>query len=158
MAGIKTFTFDDLEKLVDRISKLKTNDHRETIRDIIKKHNPDLNMTENKNGLWMHFDNLNNQTYVDIYAFLKKISKAKSVKVMTDVASSDSITAQTPDDQQYGMTNSKLKYSNRERNIIKRNMYDKEINGNENEPREKLNFSSQDVSGSSKLFVKKSAK
>jgi hypothetical protein len=146
----KTFSFEDLEKIVDRISKLKTTEQRETIRDIIKKHNPDLNITENKNGLWIHFDNLNNQTYIDINNFLKKVSKAKIVKTNSETVDSDSITSHSVDEYPYS-NNSKLKYSNKERNIIKRNLYDKEINGEETGAKEKLNFNNE----SSKLFVKK---
>lgn len=155
MSNIKIFTFEDLEKLVERISKLKNNEHREIIRDIIKKYNPDLSMTENKNGLWMHFDNLNNQTYIDISVFLKKISKSKIIKINNTTASSDSNTMTSAEDHQFNITDSKLKYSNKERNIIKRNLYDKEINGTENDAKEKLNFFNN--VNNSKLFIKKSS-
>ena len=123
---IKPYTIEDLEKLIDRISKIKSTEHKEYIRDIIKHHNPEINITENKNGLWIRFDNLTKQTYTDISNYLKKISKPSLHKDSnSEINSSDTI--QTAYDDCPYNHNTKLKYSNKEKTLIKRNTYEKEL-------------------------------
>jgi hypothetical protein len=155
MSTDKSFSFDDLEKIVDKISKIKNINQLTIIRDIIINNNPNLLVTENTNGLFMHFDNLTTDTYVQLNTFFKKISKAKISKASNELLSSDSNTSQTVAEHQY-TNNSKLKYSNKERNIIKRNLYDKEINGSNTTQKEDFNFiNTQESVSNTGLFVKK---
>lgn len=73
----KIYKFEDLEKLVDNISKIKNRSHLETIRDIIVQCNPSVQITENNNGLFLRFESLKTETYTKIISFLKKLSAEK---------------------------------------------------------------------------------
>ena len=127
---VDIYSFEDLEKIVDKISKIRKKKYLEQIRDLIIENNPDIKVTENSNGLFFHFHNLSNETYIKINIFLKNISKAKKI-YNSDQLSSEYI-PYSNDDFPFD-SDPKLKYSNREKNIIKRKIYDKELNGHSEE-------------------------
>jgi hypothetical protein len=131
------YTYDDLEKMVGKIEKIRKVEYLEEIRDTIKKRNPELNITENSSGLWLNFGNLSQQTYVEIDNILKRISKSAKKSATTTTDSDRELKPNPPSTQatnsvdEYPYSNnSKLKYSNKERNIIKRGLYNKELEDN----------------------------
>ena len=75
----KTYSFEELEKIVNKIKKIKKKTYLEEIRDIIIKHNPQIKITQNSNGLFIHFDNLNQITYSKINSFIKSINKKNEI-------------------------------------------------------------------------------
>lgn len=117
----KIYTFDKKQKLADQISKLKHKKEFVKIYDIICEDNK--NFTENQNGIFMFFHKLNNQTYHKIDQFLKnkKNNSPKQYKKEYVPYVSDEF----PDQEKL---NSKLKYSNKEKNLIKRQRYDESVN------------------------------
>lgn len=148
-----TFSFEELEKMADKISKIRKKKYLEEIRDIIIENNPNIKITENANGLFFHFHNLTNETYQKINIFLKKTSKLKKNSENSDQLSSEYIPYSN--EEFPFSTDSKLKYSNKEKNLIKRKIYDNEINGEEEG--ENLNdLKNNIVNENSNIFIKKS--
>jgi len=121
-----SFTYEKKKKLADKISKLKKKEDLVKIFEIIYEDNK--NYTETQSGLLMLFNSLSDTTYHKLDLYLRSITKKK-----TDTATSENLSEQEyksyvknefPDQEHF---NPKLKYSNREKNIIKRQRYDKLI-------------------------------
>ncbi|ARF09229.1 hypothetical protein Catovirus_2_178 [Catovirus CTV1] len=140
------FSFEELEKLADKINKIRKKKYLEEIRDIIINNNPNIKITENSNGLFFHFHNLTDDTYSKINSFLKKINRAKRSLETSDILSSEHMPYSNEENP--FAADSKLKYSNKEKNLIKRKNYDNELNGENGNP-----VDSQD---NSNIFIKKS--
>ena len=120
----KSYTFEDLAKLKNDIEKIKNKKFLTEIKNIIVSLNPDISITRNENGLYMHFHNLTPETYHSIKTYIKKYKNNNTInKIESD--SSDCFTYSTVEYPFEG--NSKLKYSNKEKNLIKRKQYDKEL-------------------------------
>lgn len=122
-----TFTYEKKKKLADKISKLKRKEDIVKIFEII--YEQDQNVTENQNGLFMIFNNLNDSTYNKIDLYLKSITKKQSSPVSETNTSEKKefvsyVKNEFPDQDHF---NPKLKYSNKEKNIIKRQRYEKMI-------------------------------
>lgn len=153
------YNFEDLEVLVDKISKIRKKKILEEIRDIIINNNPNIQVTSNANGLFFHFHNLTQETYVKIDDVLKNYSNNKK-KLHSDNLSSDYLYSN--DDFPFE-NNPKLKYSNKEKNIIKRKMYDNAINDNNKLDNKNDNINDSDNTESnneinSNIFIKKRQK
>ena len=73
----KTYTFEYKKKLKDRIEKLTDKKTLEKIRDIIFKHNPDINVSQNSSGMLLFFHNLTDITYNKLEIFLNKTDSDK---------------------------------------------------------------------------------
>ncbi len=159
----KPYSHDKKVKLANRISKVKKKSDLLKIFEIIYEDNQSL--TNNKNGIFMYFHKLNNETYYKLDAYLKQINRndnfytesvtspresegpmsEKYISESQDNLSenSDSHTSSshnksveykpyTQDEfpSQKGIS-PKFKYSNKEKNLIKRKRYDKNINTTE---------------------------
>lgn len=143
----KMYTFEDLERLANRISKIKKKKYLENIRDIIISCNPNINITENSNGILLIFNGLRNDTYSKIHKYIKKYENEKlntiTISSSPDMKNQDGENikeehhnniSDNPSNDINKLSsdalfngNSRLKYSNREKNIIKKKMYDKEL-------------------------------
>lgn len=121
-----TFTYEKKKKLAEKISKLKRKEDVVKIFEII--YEQDQSVTENQNGLFMIFNNLNDATYHKIDLYLKSITKKQSSPVSENISEKKEFVSyvqnEFPDQDQF---NPKLKYSNKEKNIIKRQRYEKMI-------------------------------
>ena len=84
---------------------------------------------ENNNGVFMFFHKLKNETYIKIDDELKKISASKKSNTESDNSENRKYTPYAADEfpSQKGIS-PKLKFSNREKSLIKRRRYDKNIN------------------------------
>ena len=115
---MEEYTYDEKEKIANKIQKIKKDAQLANIFKIILKHNPNINITTNPAGHFMYFHNLVNDTYYEIDTYLENIStvckKKKSEKKVIDYSSNGPIVITVP----------KLKYSNKEINLIKRKKYD----------------------------------
>jgi predicted nucleotide-binding protein len=134
------YSHEKKKKLADKISKIKRKETLVKIFEIIYSDNKEI--TENNNGLFMFFHKLKDSTYEKIEAYLKSLSdKNKSTAATTTTTSSE--TDSSPDKKksfvpytkdefpaQEGMS-PKLKFSNKEKNLIKRKRYDKTVSSNE---------------------------
>ena len=125
------YSFEEKERLVKRIQKLRKQKYFDDIEEIIVKNNPELEVTTNVSGKYMYFDGLTTETYYQLDKYIKKILKNKIESTIAPELTSDVV--KYSEDDPFGNSNSKMKYSNRERNLIKRKMYEKQIN-NEDSP------------------------
>src|SRR5579872_4548923 len=135
-----TYSFEQKEKLARRIQKLKKEKHFCDIQDIITRHNPEINITTNPSGHFMYFQNLRTETYFVIEKYFKKVTMGQFLSESSDTYSTQNTHSETKRDalseskkysseEEHFSSNPKLKYSNREKNLIKRKNYDKQING-----------------------------
>lgn len=128
----KTYSSDKKKRLADKISKLKKKEDMVKILEIIYEDNK--NITENQNGLFMFFHKLNEQTYYKIEQYIKKINKRHMSEDRSDALSDKKeYKSYSADDfPEQEKLNPKLKYSNKEKNIIKRQRYDEHLNNENN--------------------------
>lgn len=121
-----TFTYEKKKKLADKISKLKKKEDIVKILEII--YEQDHSVTENQNGLFMIFNDLNDATYHKIDLYLKSITKKHSSPASETTSEKKEFISyvknEFPDQDNF---NPKLRYSNKEKNIIKRQRYEKMI-------------------------------
>lgn len=120
----KKFTYDDLTELVRQIENIKKKSLLNEIRDIIFNSNPDLKYTENSNGIYFHFHNLSQETYSKLDKFLKK---NKNLIIVDDSTENYFETKVNKDKDEIDFLNG---FSNREKNLIKRRLYDTAISRN----------------------------
>ncbi len=131
----KIYSYEDIEKLSQKIQKIKRKKNLEDIRDIIINNNAALNITENSNGIYLCFNQLSNDTFIKVDKYVKKYLEIENNKKnSTDVA----ITITSTIEEEKKVTsyiqenylfddNSRLKYSNKEKNLIKKRLYDKAL-------------------------------
>jgi hypothetical protein len=130
------FTYEKKKKLADKISKIKKKEELVKIFEIIYEDNK--NITETQNGLFMIFNTLNDATYHKLDLYLRSTIKKKTnnniITTTSENVSENEYKSYTqnefPDQEHF---NPKLKYSNREKNIIKRQRYDKLIENEKND-------------------------
>ena len=138
------YTHDMKKKLANKIKKIKKKEDMAKILNIILVDNPSY--MENKNGLFMFFHKLKDCTYEKIDKELKNINRKK--KYYTESINSENLSerkeyrpyAQDEFPSQQGIS-PKLKFSNREKSLIKRRRYDKNINEDVNSDVVYTNFS-----------------
>lgn len=130
----KKYTHEEKQKLADKISTIKRKKDLVKILDIMSKDK--ISVTENNNGLFMFFHKLEDKTYHEIEKYLEYI---KNRKVYSDSATSvGSANSESYKKEYVPYTNEefpsqngispKLKFSNKEKNLIKRRRYDHTIN------------------------------
>jgi len=119
---MNSYSYDKKKRLADKIAKLKKKEDMIHILEIIYENNK--NITENQNGLFLLFDKLDDNTYLKIENYLKGVSK----KTTSDGPEKKEYKSYFSDDfSEQSSLNPKLKYSNKEKNLIKRNRYDNYI-------------------------------
>lgn len=140
------YTFEKMDKIRRDIEKIKNKKFLNEVRNIILTFNPNISITKNENGIYLYFHNLKHQTYTALTTHIKKYKSLNEINKVESI-DSDCITYSNIDYPFEG--NSKLKYSNREKNIIKRKMYDFELKTQNHE----INDNTPDESNS--VFIKK---
>lgn len=125
----KTYTISKKKKLVAKIHNLKAKSDFIKIYNIIKMYN-NIATKETNNSTYLLFDSLTDNTYEEIEKFLKQVTKRdKKLKKSIDNTSSAQEYKPYAHDEfpvQKDMC-PKLKYSNREKNILKKTIYDKKL-------------------------------
>lgn len=119
------YSYDKKQKLAKILRKITDKQTLVNVFFIIKEENKDMDLMQNmnNNGMWLFFDRFSDSTYEKIEAELKKRLKSKK-----KTKSKNTYVPYTEDDfpSQTGMS-PKLKFSNKEKNLIKRKRYDKHI-------------------------------
>jgi hypothetical protein len=128
----KIYKYDDMEKLSQKIKKLKKKKYLEEIRDIIITNNPKLNITENSYGIYLCFNELTNDTFIKLEKYVKKCLEVEEVKKNnSDFNFINSFQSDKNDEKKptnnFFDTNSRLKFSNKEKNLLKKRLYDKAL-------------------------------
>lgn len=128
-----SISHEEKTRLSERISKIDKKEDYIQVLKIIHDNNKDMfgHMTENSNGIFMFFHKFSNITYIKLKKYLDDLNDSKIVP--------------KPEKQEYvpyeksefpiqdGIS-PKLKYSNREKNIIrKKKKYDKEMRNSESD-------------------------
>lgn len=145
------YPYEKKKKLAKKISALKRKEDMVKVLEIIYADNK--NITENQNGLFMFFDKLNDPTYHKIDLYLRSIAKKHTIDESSDITVSsekskfvtfaknefsDSVLKTVSDTP-------KIKYSNKEKNIIKRQKYSKQLHS-ENNPDSNIKYAKFDLS------------
>jgi hypothetical protein len=163
------YSFEQKEKLAKHIQKLKKKQHFIDIQNIIVTQNPDINITTNQSGHFMYFQNLKTETYITIEKYIKKVNMKKYLSEYSDNTDTQNLhinSEKIPGDiKKYSSEiepfsdNPRLKYSNKEKNLIKRKNYDEQINNQEVEYSttldNEINNIHQNIDDAKKIFVKR---
>lgn len=141
------YSFEKKKKLATKISEMKNKTNLRKIKKIIFDKNPGITARKNDRGYLMFFHNYENETYYKIEKFLNKIEKEKlekHAKSITENSDHLILSSDAPSATDYSKERTRLRYSNREKRLIKRRIYEKIIS-------EKINTSDvnrSDVIGS----------
>lgn len=123
------YPFDKKKKLAAKISDMRNREHLKVIKNIIFNENPEITARKSNHGYLMYFQNYTDETYYKIENFLNKIERIKLEKQAKSITDSKDRFSVTSDEQctDYNVTRTRLRYSNRERRLIKRRQYEKII-------------------------------
>ena len=120
------YSYSKKKRLASIISKLKKREDMIAVMNIIS--GDDVNITENQNGLFLIFDNLSDSTYYKLEHCLSTLKKNSNT-------SSECLSDNSSDKKKYtsyfneeSITTQDIKYTSKERNIIKRQRYENIIN------------------------------
>lgn len=149
----KIYSYEDMEKLQQKIHKIKKKKILEEIRDIIITNNSSIKITENSYGIYLCFNQLSNDTFIK----LDKIVKKHHEEEEKNKTNSSYILQTTEENNDYYYdNNSRLKYSNKEKNLIKKKLYDKALKLNSELNDYENNYSSELKSDTGdSIFIKK---
>ena len=130
----EAYSFEKKKKLAARISDMRDKDTLRKIRDIIFTENPDINAKKSSGGYLMYFQNYTVNTYIKIEKYLNKLDAEKLEKITRSITENSDHPMVSSEADMYGsnidytVSRSKLKYSNKERRLIKRTQYEKCVN------------------------------
>lgn len=147
MSENQLYPFEQKEKLARRIQKLNKRKYFADIEEIITQYNPELDMMANPSGKFMYFQDLNNETYYVLEKYLRyiknncdnsysnncsnNINKHDSNNNNTETSENAYLSSEnikySYEEEPY-INEPRLRYSNKERNLIKRKIYEKQIN------------------------------
>lgn len=119
------------EKLANQISNIRNPRILAKIFDIVYEENSDI--TTNNNGVFMMFDKLNNETYERIDKIITHFNNRKKQSINSDSFSTDKMEYKPYTQEEFPSQKDispKLKYSNKEKNYIKKKRYVNTINNN----------------------------
>ncbi len=126
----KSYTTSRKKRLAEKIGKITSKRDIVNIHDIITE-NEDVNITENKNGMHLLFHKYKDETYRKLDKFLHKINKKRKYFVDSENIPTENMVYKAYAKDKYPSQKNfspKLKYSNKEKNIINRRIYNKNIN------------------------------
>ena len=132
---MEEFSHERKKKLAEKLSNIRNQKDLVNIFEIICSENP--NISENNNGMFMLFNNFNNETYYKLEKYISIIQNRKTDKTLSNNSEEHSdkmkYTPYSHDEfPDQAQLSPKLKYSNKEKNIIKRQRYDTFMNSEEN--------------------------
>ena len=124
------------QKLANKLEKIEDKKDLKAVKNIIYKNNPNLEVAKKSKHLVMYFQNLTDNTYVELDNYIqKKLLKkcAEKIQDINDLETTISNESETINNFLYIDDNSnnnsiKYKYSNREKNLMRRKRYETTIN------------------------------
>jgi hypothetical protein len=126
----ETYSIEKKKKLAERIQRLTVESDLKQIKNIIFTNNPSLDVTKNKNGYFMQFQNLSYETYVEIEKYINKADTRKLKEIESEILQSSEYVDEISDEK--GKKKSKkLRLTNTENHILNRVKYEKELEKNE---------------------------
>ena len=142
------------KKLAEKIMNIKDKKQLLKIKTIIFNENPSLSVVKNSTGILLYFQNLNNSTYIKLDDFLnnkiikKYMKKINNINNIENELSYDQNISSSENVLSLSSNTNDYKYSNKERNIIRRKQYEETLN--------KLNTNSKIQNDQVDIFIKKS--
>lgn len=127
MSNVPEYPFEKKQKMASKISDMRDKEVLLKIREIIFAENPGISATKSGGGYLMYFQNYTNITYYKIEKLLNRIEKEKLEKqTRSIVESSEQIGVLSSEDPmgEYSSNRSRLKYSNKEKRLIRRCQYE----------------------------------
>lgn len=129
----KSYDYDKKKRLMEQIHSLNKRCHIEIFK-IIKSSSKYKGVTENSNGMHMKFNDLDVSTYQKLAKYVKEELKKKKKRQKKSESENDAFTctpyAEEEFPNQRKMT-SKLRYSNNERSILRRQRFEKNRNSDD---------------------------
>lgn len=129
---MKEYNYKNKKKLANELSNIKKKKYLNKIGLIIMKYNNKY--VENDNGTFMFFNNLTQETYIELDELLTKIKKKKKLneQYVSEKSLSDSNYQPYISEDNNLSNDSSIKFSNKEKNLIKRKQYSKKLDKEDN--------------------------
>ncbi len=127
------YDYSRKQRIANKISKISNKVDQVKIFEIINEEIKDV--TENNNGIFLYFDGLTDGAYKRIERELRKINKKNKYYENSETKSSEKMEYVPYANDEFPSQNGispKLKYSNKEKNLINRRRYDRNINADNN--------------------------
>lgn len=124
------FSFERKQRLAAKINDMRDKTVLKKIKDIIFANNPNITARKSGGGYLMYFQNYTNETYHKIERLLNKIEIEKleqQTKTITETSDQFALSSEDPTSD-YNMSRTRLRYSNREKRLIRRCQYEDIIN------------------------------
>lgn len=122
------YSFEKKKKLATKISDMRNKIHLRKIKEIIFTNNPGISAKKDSGGYLMFFQNYTNDTYYEIEKYLNKIEREKleqQTRSITETSDQLIMSSEDPaSTTDYSTTRTRLRYSNREKRLIKRQQYE----------------------------------
>jgi hypothetical protein len=153
------YTFEKKKKLLERINKLTSRIDYNNIKKIILDKNKNLDSLENQNYLFLQFNYLTTETFVELTCYLDKLDKFKLKKLKAEtIETSESMSNDDTNNNSEKNVSKKLRLTNTESHIINRIKYEQELKNNENIDNDEIHVYNPDTSHktqskSSDIFV-----
>lgn len=120
------YTHEKKKKLAERISKLKKNEHKIRVYEIIQEENKQV--SSNENGIFMLFHNLSDETYDRLEKYLRQLRIKGKTDTMSDTSEKLEYKPYSVDDfPSQEKLSPKYRYSNREKTLVRKRRYSEAI-------------------------------
>ena len=120
-----TYSFERKKRLASKISEVRDKTILRQIKNIIFEENPDAIAKKSSGGYLMFFQNYAINTYIRLEELLSKIEIERLQRQTKSIAkASESLINSDDPTNDYETTRSRLRYSNREKRLMKRQQYE----------------------------------
>lgn len=160
MNNISTkYSIDEKKRLAEKIEKTQNKERIDKIKKIIFKENPDVSVTKNSSGMLIYFHNLTDRTYTKILKVFEDAEYSKISTLKKNITDANDLLMTEVGDLTIE-TENRYRLSNKEKNLLKRSQYEKDI-GLTEEPDVYLSDDEKDSRGlldsnsNTNIFVKK---
>lgn len=125
----KEYSIEKKRRLAGKISDMRDKSNLKMIKKIIFNENPEMIVNKNSSGMLMFFENCSYNTYIKLEKFLKKVELEKLEKHTQSITETSDNVLLSPEDpnMDYAKARTRLRYSNKEKRLIKRQTYEKII-------------------------------
>lgn len=144
------YSAEKKKRLASKISRMRNKKNLKHIRKILFEENPQLDVSKNKTGQLMFFQNCTYETYIRLEKFITLLEEKKLTKSMEESDSIRHTLSSEMDDTtatDYTKSRTRLRYSNHEKKLIRRKKYEKIIS-------EKLVSNDNNKTGVKSIFSK----
>lgn len=119
------YSFERKKRLASKIGEIRDKVVLKQIKNIIFVENPDVVAKKSAGGYLMFFQNYTNSTYVQIDKLLSKIETDRIDRQTKSIArASENLLSSEEQTNDYENSRSRLRYSNKEKRLIKRQQYE----------------------------------